>query len=224
MVSSHGLPLKGPGAEQRLRRHCPPAVLAVRALIGILSSSDSSFQSCYCAPFQFIPRVSRGNQNQQYLPSTIQIPSPNPCSSRRLSLDHKEPPHGCSLQLCHALGHKACSAWPYLHHVTLDHSFPCDHPVDHKGTPHQSKSWWSFPTGQKNIAFSEHMLSKIPPKTLPPIPVSLCQKRAQGRISKLFIAILHLKHLLFPQCDPWLWNHERLLNKMLMEKCKNESG
>ena len=40
---SHGLPLKGPGSEQRLRRPCPPEVLTVHALIKSLSLTDSSF-------------------------------------------------------------------------------------------------------------------------------------------------------------------------------------
>lgn len=50
------------------------------------------------------------------------------------------------------------------------------------------------------------------------------EAKHKGRISKLFIAILFVRNIDISSMDPWLWNHERLLNKMLMEKCKNESG
>lgn len=152
----------------------------------LASLSDSSLPVLLLCTFQFIPRVSRGNQNQQYLPSTIQIPSPNPCSSRRLSQFTRA--FTGALQLCHALGHKACSAWPYLHHVTLTKASHVTIP-DHKEPP-PKQVLVSFLPGQKNIAFSEHMLSVRFPKTLPPIPVSLCQKSTRKNF-KIIIAILH---------------------------------
>lgn len=114
-----GCLLKGPGAEQRLRRHCPPAVLAVRALIESLGLSDSSFQSCYCAPFPVHPRVSRGNQeiNSIYLqqsksPAPIPVP-PGGFPSSQAS------PHGVPSSC-------ATPSWA-TRHAQLGHIFTTGH-------------------------------------------------------------------------------------------------